>query len=111
MRHSRTPGRPRQTERALAHDGERHAEKTRSLRQIDQVLIDPAGLPFRPWYRNLIYAPGRFTGYGAKTLPGVREAIEERRFDDATAYVGKTAAVLDAYADRLDQAVAMAGTR
>jgi len=82
-----------------------------SLRQIDQVLIDPAGLPFRPWYRNLIYAPGRFTGYGAKTLPGVREAIEERRFDDATAYVGKTAAVLDAYADRLDQAVAMAGTR
>jgi N-acetylated-alpha-linked acidic dipeptidase len=82
-----------------------------SLNQIDQLLIDPAGLPFRPWYKNLIYAPGRFTGYGAKTLPGVREAIEERRFDDATAYVGKTAAVLNAYADRLDQAVTMAAAK
>ena len=76
-----------------------------TLKDIDQTLIDPAGLPFRPWYKNLIYAPGRFTGYGAKTLPGIREAIEERRFDDATAYVAKTAAVLNAYADRLDAAV------
>ncbi len=42
----------------------------------------PRGLPEREWYRHMIYAPGRFTGYGAKTLPGVREAIEERRFDD-----------------------------
>jgi N-acetylated-alpha-linked acidic dipeptidase len=82
-----------------------------SLKQIDQLLIDPAGLPFRPWYANLIYAPGRFTGYGAKTLPGIREAIEERRFDDATAYVGRTATVLNAYADRLDQAVAMVAAK
>ncbi len=79
-----------------------------ALKDIDQTLIDPAGLPFRPWYKNLIYAPGRFTGYGAKTLPGIREAIEERRFDDATTYVAKTAAVLNAYADRLDAAVAAA---
>jgi N-acetylated-alpha-linked acidic dipeptidase len=76
------------------------------LRSIDQALIDPAGLPFRPWYRNMVYAPGRFTGYGAKTLPGVREAIEERRFADAVAYVTRTAAVLNSYADRLDAAVA-----
>jgi N-acetylated-alpha-linked acidic dipeptidase len=79
------------------------------LHDIDQTLIDPAGLPFRPWYRNLIYAPGRFTGYGAKTLPGVREAIEERRDADAVAYVARTATVLNAYADRLDKAVAVAG--
>jgi N-acetylated-alpha-linked acidic dipeptidase len=78
------------------------------LRDIDQTMIDPAGLPFRPWFKNLIYAPGRFTGYGAKTLPGIREAIEERRFADATTYVGRTAAVLNAYADRLDAAVAAA---
>jgi N-acetylated-alpha-linked acidic dipeptidase len=75
------------------------------LRDIDQLLIDPAGLPGRPWFRNLIYAPGTLTGYGAKTLPGVREAIEQRRFADATAYVTRTAAVLNAYADRLDAAV------
>jgi N-acetylated-alpha-linked acidic dipeptidase len=79
-----------------------------ALAHIDQLLIDPAGLPGRPWYRNLVYAPGTLTGYGAKTLPGVREAIEQRRFDDARAYVGRTAAVLEAYAARLDQAVALA---
>jgi len=79
------------------------------LRNVDQLLLDPQGLPGRPWYQNLIYAPGTLTGYGAKTLPGVREAIEQRRFDDARAYVGRTAAVINAYADRLDQAVAAAG--
>jgi N-acetylated-alpha-linked acidic dipeptidase len=75
------------------------------LRGIDQTMLAADGLPGRPWYRNLIYAPGTLTGYGAKTLPGVREAIEQRRFTDAVAYVAKTAAVLNAYADRLDAAV------
>jgi N-acetylated-alpha-linked acidic dipeptidase len=79
-----------------------------SLQNIDQLLLDPQGLPGRPWYKNLIYAPGTLTGYGAKTLPGVREAIEQRRWDDARTYVGRTAAVLEAYANRLDAAVAMA---
>jgi N-acetylated-alpha-linked acidic dipeptidase len=74
------------------------------LRDIDQLLLDDRGLPGRPWYKNMIYAPGVFTGYGAKTLPGVREAIEDRRFDDANDYVGRTAAVLRAYAARLDAA-------
>lgn len=77
------------------------------LRDIDQLLIDERGLPGRPWYRHLIYAPGRFTGYGAKTLPGVREAIEERRFEDAAVYAQRTAAVLLAYAARLDKARAL----
>src|SRR4029079_19552068 len=79
-----------------------------SLAQIDPLLIDPAGLPGRPWYKNLIYAPGTLTGYGAKTLPGVREGIEQRRFDNARAYVVRTARVLEDYANRLDAAVAMA---
>jgi N-acetylated-alpha-linked acidic dipeptidase len=79
-----------------------------ALQGIDQLLLDPQGLPGRPWYKNLIYAPGTLTGYGAKTLPGVREAIEQRRWDDARTYVGRTAAVLEAYANRLDAAVAMA---
>ncbi len=77
------------------------------LADIDQLLVDDRGLPGRPWFRNLIYAPGRFTGYGAKTLPGVREAIEERRFADAVTYAGRTAAVIDAYAARLDKARAL----
>jgi N-acetylated-alpha-linked acidic dipeptidase len=57
-----------------------------------------AGCPKGPWYRHMIYAPGRFTGYGAKTLPGVREAIEERRFADANVFAERTAAALTAYA-------------
>jgi N-acetylated-alpha-linked acidic dipeptidase len=82
-----------------------------SLANIDQLLLDPQGLPGRPWFQNLVYAPGTLTGYGAKTLPGVREAIEQRRFDDARAYVVRTAKVLEDYANRLDAAVAMAATQ
>ena len=79
-----------------------------ALLDIDQLLLDPQGLPGRSWYKNLITAPGMLTGYGAKTLPGVREAIEQRRWDDARTYVGRTAAVIEAYAKRLDEVVAMA---
>ncbi len=73
-------------------------------RATEETLAPEIGLPGRPWYRNLIYAPGRFTGYGAKTLPGVREAIEEQRWADADRYVALTAAALSRYADSLDQA-------
>ena len=85
-------------------DPARRARLNAQLMGIDQLLLDPRGLPDRPWYRHLVYAPGRFTGYGAKTLPGVREAIEERRFADANDYARRTAAVLTAYAARLDAA-------
>jgi N-acetylated-alpha-linked acidic dipeptidase len=76
------------------------------MQSLDQTLLNERGLPGRPWYKNLIYAPGRFTGYGAKTLPGVREAIEEERWDDAVTYIGLTADALHAYAKRLDEATA-----
>jgi N-acetylated-alpha-linked acidic dipeptidase len=82
--------------------------KLRALMQtIDQTLAPDVGLPGRPWCKNLIYAPGRFTGYGAKTMPGVREAIEEQRWADADQYAKLTAAALNAYSDRLDQARAV----
>ncbi len=81
-----------------------------SLAHIDELLLDPQGLPGRPWFKNLVYAPGTLTGYGAKTLPGVREAIEQRRWDDARTYIVRTAKVLEDYANRLDEATAMAGT-
>ena len=77
------------------------------LRDIDQTLLDPEGLPSRPWFKNLAYAPGVLTGYGAKTLPGVREAIEGRRWAEAQTYVAKTAKVLDAYSARVDAATAV----
>jgi N-acetylated-alpha-linked acidic dipeptidase len=74
---------------------------------MEQTLLNSQGLPGRPWYQHLIYAPGRFTGYGAKTLPGVREAIEEERWADADKYSALTAQSLEAFAARLDQATAL----
>jgi N-acetylated-alpha-linked acidic dipeptidase len=74
---------------------------------IDQTLAPEVGLPGRPWYKNLVYAPGRFTGYEAKTLPGVREAIEDRRWADANRYAKLTADVLNAYSEQLDKATAI----
>ncbi|MDB5703679.1 MAG: folate hydrolase [Sphingomonas bacterium] len=91
-------------DRGATLDQARRVKLNRQLRDIDQLLLDDRGLPDRPWYKHLIYAPGRFTGYGAKTLPGVREAIEERRFADANVYAGRTAKVIVDYAVRLEAA-------
>ena len=51
--------------------------------RAERDLIEPAGLPDRPWYRHVIYAPGLYTGYGVKTIPGVREAIDASNFTRA----------------------------
>ena len=76
------------------------------LQGVEQTLTDSRGLPGRPWYRHMIYAPGLLTGYGSKTLPGVREAIESRRWAEASDMIGRTAAVLDAASAKIDQATA-----
>jgi N-acetylated-alpha-linked acidic dipeptidase len=79
------------------------------LRGMEGTLLYAHGLPGRDWYKHLIYAPGLYTGYGVKTLPGVREAIEQNHWDEANQYAGLTAAALAAYCDRLDQAAALLG--
>lgn len=94
-------------DKGAALDPARRTKLNLLLRDVDQLLVDERGLPGRPWYKNLVYAPGRLTGYGAKTLPGVREAIEDRRFDDANLYAARTAKVIANYAERLDQARAV----
>jgi N-acetylated-alpha-linked acidic dipeptidase len=82
-----------------------HRAKLNSLLQgMEQKLTDTHGLPGREWYRHFIYAPGVLTGYGVKTLPGVREAIDANRWDEAAAYIPITAAVLARYCDALDEA-------
>lgn len=90
-------------------DAAKRAKLNAALLGIDQALLIPAGLPGRDWYKHSLYAPGRFTGYGAKTLPGVREAIEERRFGDANVYAGLTAAAIDRLAVKLDAARGIIG--
>jgi len=77
------------------------------LMEADRALLQPQGLPRRPWYRHQIYAPGYYTGYGVKTIPGVREAIEERRWDEAAAEMEIVAKTLDAMTRQIDRAAAL----
>ncbi len=60
----------------------------KKLMLAEQVLTSEGGLPRRPWYKHQIYAPGFYTGYGVKTLPGVREAIEEKDWKEAQEQIG-----------------------
>jgi N-acetylated-alpha-linked acidic dipeptidase len=70
--------------------------------QAERQLIDPAGLPRRPWYQHLLYAPGFYTGYAVKTVPGVREAIEQKEYSSAEAEIGRVAKALEREAMLLD---------
>ncbi|HMF89208.1 MAG TPA: transferrin receptor-like dimerization domain-containing protein [Candidatus Angelobacter sp.] len=74
------------------------------LIQTERHLTNPDGLPRRPWYQHLIYAPGFYTGYGAKTLPGVREGIEEKRYQEAEKEITRVARALEGYAAAIDAA-------
>ncbi|MGC2030952.1 MAG: transferrin receptor-like dimerization domain-containing protein [Steroidobacteraceae bacterium] len=78
-----------------------------TLTDLEQALTDSHGLPGRDWYQHMIYAPGFHTGYGVKTLPGIREAIEERRWDEANRYIGVVSRSLSAYSARLDRAISV----
>lgn len=80
-------------------------------KQLDEILIntersltDNAGLPRRDWFRHQIYAPGFYTGYGVKTLPGVREAIEQRNWNEASEQIRVVSRTLENFADEIDRA-------
>ena len=86
--------------RCCGPNGER--ERVNSMLAIlEQSLTDPRGLPGREWYQHMIYAPGAHTGYGVKTLPGIREAIEERRWEEANQYIGVVSRALNAYSAQI----------
>jgi N-acetylated-alpha-linked acidic dipeptidase len=78
-------------------------ELNRGMARMEQALGDPAGLPGRAWFKHLIYAPGMLTGYDVKTVPGVREAIESRRWAEANRYALVTAEALDRYRTQLER--------
>ena len=85
---------------------QRFAALNQKLPEGERRLTDPAGLPRRPWYRHMIYAPGVYTGYGPKTMPGIREAIEQRRWQEADAEIERVAKVLENEAALIDSAAA-----
>jgi N-acetylated-alpha-linked acidic dipeptidase len=76
------------------------------LIQSERQLTDPDGLPKRPWYRHLLYAPGFYTGYGVKTMPGVRESIEQKQYPDAEREIVRVAKALDRETTLIDAAAA-----
>ena len=86
-------------------------EKQKALDDVlfktERALTTPEGLPRRDWFRHQIYAPGFYTGYGVKTLPGVREAIEQRNWQEAQAEIAIIAATLDRFANEIDRAAKM----
>ena len=71
-------------------------------------LTNADGLPGRPWFKHLLYAPGVYTGYDVKTIPGVREAIELKRYQEADAEIVRVAQALTAQAGLVDRATAIA---
>ena len=81
-----------------------HAAVNTELMEAERSIIDSAGLPNRPWFQNMIYAPGFFTGYGVKTLPAVREAIEQKQWKDVDAQIDRTAAAIERETTLLKQA-------
>jgi N-acetylated-alpha-linked acidic dipeptidase len=74
------------------------------LIESERRLTDTAGLPGRPWFRHMIYAPGFYTGYGVKTIPGVREAIEQKRWQEAEEQIQRVGKILTNEADLIDEA-------
>jgi N-acetylated-alpha-linked acidic dipeptidase len=72
------------------------------IAKSEQQLLDAAGLLHREWFKHLLYAPGFYTGYGVKTMPGVREAIEQGQYDTLPAEIARVAKALEREAAWLD---------
>ncbi len=83
------------------------ADKQKELNEIlfkvERSLINEKGLPRRSWYKHQIYAPGYYTGYGVKTLPGIREAIEERSWKEAQENIEIVSKTMEAYTSQVQK--------
>ncbi|MGZ4778875.1 MAG: transferrin receptor-like dimerization domain-containing protein [Thermoanaerobaculia bacterium] len=79
----------------------------RSLMHLEQLFTRTEGLPRRPWFQHYIYAPGMYTGYGVKTLPAVREAIEQKNWAEANQQIVVVAKVIDNYTGEVERIAAM----
>ncbi|MES1221706.1 MAG: transferrin receptor-like dimerization domain-containing protein, partial [Bacteroidota bacterium] len=77
------------------------------LYKAERSLTQQNGLPRRSWYRHMIYAPGYYTGYGVKTLPGIREGIEERNWKEAQDNIEIVAKTLESYTQQVEAANAL----
>lgn len=106
----------RDYERALKEtagtlEARRRAELDGILLGTERAFTRPEGLPRRPWYKHQIYAPGWYTGYGVKTIPAVREAIEQRTFEEVEPAVRTAAQAVEAYAAQVERAAALVSAK
>ena len=77
------------------------------LYTVERLMIREEGLPGRDWYKHYIYAPGYYTGYGVKTIPAVREAIEQRKYDQVEKQIHLSAEVIENIALRVNKIVTL----
>jgi N-acetylated-alpha-linked acidic dipeptidase len=75
-----------------------------TLMKTERALLRRNGLPRREWFKHQIYAPGFYTGYGVKTLPSVREAIEQRNWTEASEQISIVAKIIENFAGEIDKA-------
>jgi N-acetylated-alpha-linked acidic dipeptidase len=85
-------------------DREQQAELNHLLYTSERLFKYEAGLPKREWFKHLAYAPGFYTGYGVKTLPGIREGIEQKDWAAAKTYIPLVTAAIDKLAAQVDRA-------
>ena len=87
------------------------ADKKKRLNEVlymaERSLVREEGLPRRKWWKHQIYAPGFYTGYGVKTVPGVRESIEERQWKEAQDNINIVAETISNYSDRIAEAISI----
>jgi len=76
--------------------------------KTERALTNTNGLPRRDWFKHQIYAPGYYTGYGVKTLPGVRESVEQRDWIEAGRQIDIAAQTIENFAKEIDKATEMA---
>ena len=77
------------------------------LYKAERSLLAQKGLPRRAWYKHVIYAPGYYTGYGVKTLPGIREGIEEKHWTEAQENIETVATALKTYTAQINKAIGL----
>jgi N-acetylated-alpha-linked acidic dipeptidase len=70
---------------------------------VSRLFLNPKGLPERPWFKNQIYAPGAYTGYGAKPIAAVREYMDEKKWKEAEAQVPQVSHVIERAAAGIDR--------
>ncbi|MFY9608436.1 MAG: transferrin receptor-like dimerization domain-containing protein [Blastocatellia bacterium] len=104
----------RRYEEALAKASAKHFQQVKDAASLNKLvyqserkLTNEQGLPRRPWFQHQIYAPGFYTGYGVKTIPGVREAIEQKQWNEVEPQMKKAAAALQSMASQIDTAARM----